>query len=226
MKRILLIALLGLTALVLSGCGVIGRSWSENVRGSGNVTTEERSVAPFTAIDISGLGKVEVKQGDVERLLVETDDNLQAIIRSEVRGDTLYLGFKPNVSAHTATRLVYTITVRDLEQITLSGDATINAHDLRGDELAVVNSGLGSITVDGAVEEQRVTLSGTGTYDASSLASERADITITGQGEAIVRVRERLDANLAGRGGIEYIGDPQVHKTISGLGEIRQRSVE
>lgn len=41
-----------------------------------------------------------------------------------------------------------------------------------------------------------------------------------------MHVRERLDANLTGSGSVEYIGNPEVHKTISGLGEIRQRSTE
>lgn len=226
MKRMLLVALLGLTALALNGCGVIGLGWRENVWGSGNVTMEEREVAPFTAIAISGLGEVEVTQGDVEQLSVETDDNLQAVILSEVRGDTLYLGFKPDVSVLKATRLAYTITVRNLEQITLSGGANISVRALRGDELAVTNSGLGTITVDGAVEQQRVRLSGAGSYDGSELASERADITISGLGEVVVRVRERLDANLTGSSSVEYIGSPEVHKTISGLGAIRQRSTE
>ena len=42
-------------------------------------------------------------------------------------------------------------------------------------------------------------------------------------GAAVVRVSHKLDASVNGLGSIEYIGNPQVTKSVSGPGTVRQR---
>jgi len=225
MRKILTLTLLALVGMALTGCATLRLGLGEQVRGSRNVTTEVREVGAFTAIDISGFGEVVVAQGEAERLSVETDDNLQAIVTSEVRGDTLYLGIKPGVVVREATRIRFAVTVTDLERLTISGAADVRVPELRAEVLTVDNSGVGAVTIAGSVEEQRVTLTGAGSYDGAELVSERATVTISGMGDVVVRVAERLDANLSGAGSIEYIGDPEVHQQVSGMGEVRRRSL-
>ncbi len=224
MRKIILLTLLGLIALLLNGCGIAGFNIGTQLNGSGNVTTESREVGSFTAIDIAGVGEVVITQGEAEGLTVETDDNLQAIVLSDVRGDTLHLGIKPNVGMNNVTRMVFNVTVKDLTQITLSGAALVTVRNLSGDTLTVDHSGAGSITAAGTVNEQRVTLSGAGSYDGAGLASDRATVDLNGLGSVVVQVRERLDATISGAGNIEYIGSPELYQEINGLGAIRQRA--
>jgi len=223
MRTIIQLTLLVLISLALSGCSTVSLGVGQ-LRGSGNVTTETHEVGAFSAIDVSGVGKVVITQGDTDGLLVETDDNLQAIVRGEVRGDTLFLGIKPNVSLGSATRLTFAVTVQDLTAISLSGAAAISALNLNGDQLAVDHSGAGTVTVGGTVMEQDVTLSGAGSYDGAALASERATVDLSGLGNVVVNVSERLDATLSGAGSITYIGSPALHEQVTGLGSIRQRA--
>lgn len=223
MRKMFLRTLLALLGLALSGCGVVNLGVGQ-LQGSGNVTTEPREVGAFTAIDISGVGEVVITQGDTDSLTVETDDNLQAILLSEVRGDTLYLGMKPNVSLRNATRIAFTVTVKDLTQLTLSGAATVSARDLSGDQLTVDHSGVGTVTTVGTVMEQRVMLSGAGSYDGAALVSDQATIDLSGVGNVVVNVRERLDATVSGLGSVEYIGSPALQEHVTGLGTIRQRA--
>lgn len=220
MRNSVLCALVFLLGLALAGCSI----GAGQVRGSGNITTETRKVAGFTAVDVSGVGDVIITQGDAESLTVETDDNIQRLVLSEVRGDTLYLSMEPNTSLARIPRLIFTVTVRDLTQLTLAGAATISVRDLSGDQLRVDHSGVGLLTLAGAVNAQDVTLSGVGGYDGAALMSDRATVTVSGVGNVVVNVGERLDATVSGMGSIAYIGSPEVHQQIDGLGTIRQRA--
>jgi len=220
MRKTSLFTLLTLLGLALAGCSI----GAGQVRGSGNVTTEQREVGAFTAIDIAGVGEIVITQGDAERLTVETDDNIQGIILSEVRGDTLHLGMQQNTSLANSTRMIFTVTIRDLKHITLSGAATISVRDLSGDQLTVDHSGVGALTIGGTVNEQRVTLSGAGSYDGAALVSDRATVALSGLGNVVVNVSDRLDASVSGAGSIAYIGSPELHERVSGVGSVGQRA--
>ncbi|MBX0330545.1 DUF2807 domain-containing protein [Oscillochloris sp. ZM17-4] len=224
MSTLLRLTLLVLMGLALSGCGIVSLGTAGQIRGSGKVTTETREVGAFTAIDISGVGEVVITQGDADSLMVETDDNLQAIMLGEVRGDTLYLGIKPDQDFSDATRVTFTVTVKDLTAITLAGAASITVSNLSGDMLTVMHAGAGTVTTSGAVAEQRVTLSGAGSYDGAALVSDRATVDLSGLGSVVVNARQRLDATISGAGSIAYIGSPELHQQVSGVGSIRQRA--
>ncbi|MFV9504667.1 MAG: head GIN domain-containing protein [Oscillochloridaceae bacterium umkhey_bin13] len=223
MYTLLRLTLLILIGLALSACITINPGLGQ-IRGSGNVTTETREIGTFSMIDVSGIGKVLITQGDSAALTVETDDNLQAIVLGEVRDDTLYLGIAPNVSLGNLTRMTFNVTVENLTAITLSGAAMISASELTGEQLTVNHSGAGQVTTAGTVVEQHVTLSGAGSYDGAELASERATVDLSGFGSVVVNVSERLDATVSGAGSISYIGKPELHEQVSGMGSIRQRT--
>src|SRR5262245_51229407 len=87
----------GALILVL-GTAVLGCFGGNGIAGSGNVTTESRTVTGFTDIEISGSGKLIVEQGDSEALSITTDDNLMEYIASEVQGSKLTLGPKGLIS--------------------------------------------------------------------------------------------------------------------------------
>jgi hypothetical protein len=224
MRKLFQLTLLVLIGLALSSCGIVSLR-SGQLRGSGNVTTETRPVTAFSAINVSGMGEVVITQGDADGLTVTTDDNLQAMMSGEVRDDTLYLGIKANQGFSDATRVTFTVTVKQLTAITLSGAAMISLSDLSGEQLAVNHSGAGQVTVAGTVAEQRVTLSGAGSYDGAALVSERATVDLSGLGSVVVNASERLDATLSGAGSIAYIGSPELHEQVTGLGSIRQRAL-
>jgi hypothetical protein len=223
MYRLLQLTLLVLVGLALIGCSTVNLGVGQ-LRGSGNVTTETRAITAFTAIDVSGVGEVVITQGNVDSLTVETDDNLQAIVLGEVRGDTLYLGINANRGFSDATRVTFTITVKQLTALSFSGAGTFSVRGLSGEQLTVNHAGAGPVTLDGTVVEQRVTLSGAGNYDGVALVSERATINLSGLGSVVVNASERLDATISGAGSIVYIGSPELHEQVSGLGSIRQRA--
>ena len=220
------------------------------VRGSGKVVEEERDVSDFNKILVTGAGDVIVTQGSKESLTVETDDNLQEYIVTEVNGDTLEIGFKEGtiLSSRGGRRVlepsdsfVFRITVVDLEAISVSGAARldieklkttdldlnlsgagdIDIDDLNADSLDVVISGAGDVRAAGSVESQFVNLSGFGRYQAFDLESDAASVTISGAGGAEVWAQDSLKVTISGAGDVKYYGSPSVDPEISGVGRIQ-----
>ena len=63
----------------------------KNIEGNGKVITKRRNTSSFTEININGVLDVYLKQGDLYKVEVITDENLQQIVETEKRGNTLYI---------------------------------------------------------------------------------------------------------------------------------------
>ncbi|MHA1221345.1 MAG: GIN domain-containing protein, partial [Candidatus Heimdallarchaeota archaeon] len=95
------------------------------------------------------------------------------------------------------------------------GSIKINHIDVRF--LDVKLSNLGKIEMAGVVEEQKVTIKGSGNYQASNLKSDKAKVTINGLGKAVVWVNEEFEASIKGVGNISYYGNPRIKSTIASM---------
>jgi hypothetical protein len=220
------------------------------VRGSGDVIVDDRAVSAFEKIQVSGVGRVIITQGSSESLSVETDDNLLEYIETEVKGDTLEIGFSKDTSfgvgggrkvLEPTEGFTFRIGVVDLTAVSLSGAAKveveklktdqldlqlsgagdISVDDLNGDRLDVQISGAGDVTLAGKVQYQEVILEGLGRYQAEDLETEDATVTISGAGGATLWVTESLDVTISGAGDVKYYGSPVVTPEISGVGRIQ-----
>ncbi len=249
MKAVVKIIILVMVVAMVSTACVIPVA-PRLVRGSGRIVEEERNVSGFDKILIMGAGNVVLTQGNTESLVIETDDNLLEYIVTEVKGNTLEIGFKEGTvfSSRTGSRVLepsqsiqFFIQVVDLESLTLSGAARveveklktphldlalsgagdIDLEDLDAESLKVVVSGAGDIGVSGVVESQEIRLSGLGRYQAFNLESQDADVTISGAGGAEVWAENTLKVTISGAGDVRYYGNPQVDPEISGLGRIQ-----
>ena len=95
-------------------------------------------------------------------------------------------------------------------------DFTINA-----DTLEIDVSGLGDINLEGEVDFHRVSISGSGKYDAKDLKSRECEIEVSGLGSATLNASEELDIDISGAGNVYYMGNPSISQSISGLGRIK-----
>jgi len=231
----LLVPLAVVLSMLLVGCVV--------ARGSGNVVTEERDVSGFDRIEVRGSGELVVEQGSEEGVTVRADDNLMRYITTKVSGDTLIIQTGPgNAPAviSPSEPIKYTVQVKDLSGLTLSGstEAVVNGldsndfevevsgsgsvrvDDLKADSLAYTLSGSGSAEMSGTAEEQDVRISGSGSYNAADLKSQRATVNISGSGSTKLWVEEQLDIQVSGSGSVSYYGSPRVNQKVSGSGSV------
>ena len=154
-------ALGGLMAFALTACNVGGLG---GLRGSGNIRSETRDIGSFGQVVVSGNTRVFVTQGATPSLVVEVDDNLMEYVRTEVDDFTLRLGFAGTVGGYAPTQpLTFRLTVRRLRGLELDGAGSIEATNINAPRLVVEISGAGRVRLTGKVEEQYVTLSGSGT---------------------------------------------------------------
>lgn len=234
------IAVLALGLVALLGC-----SFNVTVtRGSGNIVTEARAVSNFTRVVLAGIGELNITQGDTESLTIEADDNLIPLITTQVQNDTLTIGFdtrQVNISINPTRPIRYTLVVKNLNSLQLSGAGNINAPALKSDSLVLGNSGAGnlnlaqveaktlnttisgagSVNVAGQVESQDISVTGLGSYNAADLKSNAASVTLSGAGSATVWATQTLNVTISGAGSVNYYGSPQVSQTITGLGSVK-----
>lgn len=210
---------------------------------------EKREVRDFDRVRWTGYGELVIQQGERESLTIETHPDLMSKIIAEVEHGKLELGRggnwtdKLNFALETSlTRkpIYYHLTIKELSELDIRGAGTIRVLGISSDDLFLQASGPnriqfdslaverlevnlpvgGVVDMDGWVFEQIVSIKGPTLYRAKSLKSDRARVKISGPGEAVVNVRDVLDVAIHGLGTVSYIGSPQIHKKISGLGSL------
>ena len=211
--------------------------------------TKTMELEAFDRAVFSGHGELTIAQGDRESLTIEAHPDILPKIKVEVVDGTLRvgqgrtledkIGFSLETSL-TRKRIRYTLTVRKLSGLELKGPFVVSANGIKADDLSLdVNGpvkgsfdGLavralhvdvmapGALSISGEVEEQQVSLSGPGNYQAPRLKSKTASLDISGPGNATVWATDELKVSIHGVGNVGYYGSPRLCKRVSGIGAV------
>jgi hypothetical protein len=229
------------SALVGGGILALATTARETVDGSGVPATEERPVGDVTDVTLSGIGELTVVQGLVPSLSVTADDNVLPALETEKVGNKLTIHTRSRTSIRPKTKIAYTLTVPQLETITVSGAGNVRTEKYLGNALTVKLSGVGNahlrdvnvkaLTVNltgagtarasGSTDKLTLRLSGAGDIEAAGLKAASADVQISGAGNATVWAADELKARVSGAGNIKYKGAPRLEQKVSGAGSIR-----
>ena len=241
MNKFRIISILIIVPLMATACASLPAASLNVIRGSGKVVSENRDVKDFQLISLGGSGDLIITQGDSEALKIEAEDNLLPLIESEVRGGTLYLGFKPNTGSVSPTQPIkYYLNVKNINGIDLSGSGSVQADTLKAGSISFTCSGSGNIAVKtltadalnynlsgsgstslgGIVGQQSVQISGSGSYLAADLDSQQATVILTGSGNMTIWATDSLNITISGSGSVNYYGKPILNQNISGSGKI------
>ncbi len=214
--KIRFISIIILTGILVSSCSFWG------VRGNGRVKSENRKVAEFTKIDASGAYSIRIKIGEEPSIKIQAEENLLPLIRTFVKGNTLVIDNKKNLSPRK--ELLIEITTKELVEIECSGANDIKVNGIDTERFEVELSGAGSIELSGVSDKFYGDLSGAGSINARNLIANKVFISVSGAASANVFAKEFLDASVSGVGSIDYYGDPQNTKTnVSGVGSISRK---
>ena len=244
-----LVILLAIAIAVAAAWYVLDRGFRNGDIGTGGeVTSEQRSLPPFTRLEIGGMADITLVQGDTESIRYEAAGKGEKVTVG-VQNGTLSIGSRSTRGFWGflfggGTRSVKaTITFRKLEAVDVSGAVKLRADGWKADQLAFSVSGEGTLHIDGLdvkelkiaasgtvkaelagrATEQRIAISGAGNYRAPELTSDSARVAVSGAGKVLVNVAKTLKIAIAGAGTVEYIGDPKVTQEISGVGRVRRR---
>jgi len=227
---VLILAIL-LTAL-LTGCA------------DSSLQTRQEEVSGFNRIRIETFGEFIIQQGSEESLSIKAPRDYLRYVTTEVENNELIISTRRGFFGAPIERVTFTLTVKDLNKVSLSGAGAIKIFKLDTDDLEVDLTGAGSVEIDhlsadnldinltsagaivvaGEVDNQQVNISGVGSYEAGDLRSNNAEILLTGAGSAVVWAEGSLDVNVTGVGSISYFGEnPQVSQNVSGLGSVNSK---
>ena len=199
---------------------IVSCSYSvKTIKGSGNLISESRELIDFTSLELIGSIDVNMTSGNEYSCIVEGDDNLIPLIKTEVKGQKLKISTKENYS--TKEGLVVNIIAIEYEKVSIIGSGDIMITDVDHEALSLNISGSGNIIATGKVQKLIANVNGSGDLMLSELKSDYATITINGSGDAEIWTSESLSAIVNGSGDIEYYGDPKiVQSKVNGSGEI------
>ena len=226
--------------LVLASCE---NPFNKTVQGNGKITTSERNLSPFKNIKCAGSYEVEVTQGNTNSVNIETDENLQSYIITDINGDELNIHTQKDLSLHPSNKIKLYITMEKLEEFKLTGSGNISTTNklTGGDHLNLeiagsgnmhfdVNtptvhsgiSGTGDIYLTGETRDSKIEIAGSGNYHAEDLKAENATVKIAGSGDARVFADSTLNIDIAGVGNVYYKGNAQVSQNVAGSGKIKK----
>ncbi len=206
--------------IALAGCGLI--ILNPNVKGSGIVKTEKRSLASFNSLDVNLVGSIQVRSQGQQNVEISGDDNIIPLITTEVKNNTLYI--RPSKGYNPQQKLQIIISTPDIKSFVFDGVGEANLSNVKNDRVEIVVSGVGSLSASGETKEADITLSGVGSVDAKNLHSVSAKVTSSGVGKVEIYATEQLDAKTSGVGEINYYGSPKiVNRQTEGIGKINKR---
>jgi putative autotransporter adhesin-like protein len=209
---------------IASGCSncVQVNNGGPMIKGSGNITTQNRTVPPFTSIRLESPADVVIDRTGTQSVSVSADDNLVDFFTSEVKDGTLYLGVA-NDKSFQARSVAYRITVADLRAIEVRGSGDVEADHLDGPVLSVSIMGSGDMRLAGRTDDFTLSISGSGDIDAANLNAKRAKAVIRGSGDATVNASEALDVQISGSGDLHYVGSPKLTQDVRGSGSVEPK---
>ncbi len=195
-----LLSVLVLLAMALAACTSAEK---ETPAPTGKKITEMRDLASFSVVEMTLNGSLTIRQGDKESITIETDDNLMDLITTKVLLGKLTIGFARGYDIRCEECPVLELTLIKLDGIISSGLGSIRVIDLDTESLDIRSDGLGSITIDGAIVENKIDI------DSSSLgAMDLKDIKA-----------KEISTDISGLGGIKVSGEVDVQSVrLDGLG--------
>lgn len=241
MKRIILL-LLTTFAVALTFNSCIIDFYDDNdgfcVRGEGPVVSRELNMPFFRGIDLEVPAKVLITQGPTLRVRAEGYDNIVNAIERDVRNGIWEIEF--NDCVRNIGELTIYVTMPEIASLRISGTGDIIGENffttddieliisgtgkidlgLDADDIYARISGTGNIILEGDADELELESTGTGDFRAFQLKLNRADIEITGAGDAEVFVTNYLRVRITGTGDVLYRGNPRIDFNITGTGDL------
>jgi len=213
------------------------------VHGTGDMVTREFAVGSFTGVDIAGGYVIVYRQAPESSVTVHMQENLFNYLNTHTINGELRIYSSRNfrtTSENTPRIYVYTpylnhinvagsATFEDWDTVHTSGieisigGAATGAIHLEVDNIDISLAGAASLDLTGTADTARITVAGAGEVDASALQTRAAWVDIAGTGNIEIAVSDNLDATISGAGTVWYVGNPQVNRSVAGIGRVQQR---
>jgi hypothetical protein len=195
----------------------------EKVKGNGNVVSKDRALASFEKINLAGSIDIIIDQNGKESATVETDENLQEYIITEIKDGALNIHEKEHYDLKS-TKLIVHVSCSKLKAISSGGSGDVKtASTLNSDDFAICHGGSGDFNLNFAVKKLKISTAGSGDYilkgsadefnlssagsgdvNAKELACTTAKISSAGSGDVILKKGVTASVSSVGSGDVSY----------------------
>lgn len=197
-----------------------------------------RPAGGVTRIVFNTPGELVVRPGGEEKVLVEAEAKVLALLDISVKGDTLTLASKGNFK--TDKGLKYTVTVKAFRglktggsgsssiegfsgpevDVELGGSGDAGLKNMKAGRLGIIISGSGNLEASGSGNAVMARIDGSGNIDTTNFQAQKVEARLDGSGTIRVHADESLNATIGGAGNIEYKGKAKVTQSITGAGNV------
>lgn len=213
--------------LVILTIGLVSCNGNVNI-GSGNIITEKRSITEgFDKIDASTGINVIVTQGNLQEIVVETDDNVMKYVVTKVENGVLIIKLKQNTN--TMSSIDVKVQMPKIAGLEASSGATIDTRNtLRGTSISLkstsgsdINAMLeyenvscetssgSTVTISGKALQLQTNSSSGSDIDANELVTNEAFSKASSGSGTRVNPIVKLDAQASSGSTIEYVKTPK-----------------
>lgn len=197
---------------------------------SGHAKAQDSSlvpeVAPFNSIEVGGIFKVELIQGENHFVEIKADEQVLSNVEVKVRNGVLRLSFSGSTRRSNITA---TIMTPDIERINLSGASSLTAStsihspglevilsgatsatlDVQTESLKSRVSGASNLTLSGSAEKHNVSASGASQVRAEELVTVNTLARLSGASNARVEASNTIDINASGTSRVIFQNEPE-----------------
>lgn len=236
--KIINLSIIIMTALLLSACNI-----NMGEVGNGNLVTQDRKISEdFTEVKASAGLDVYLTQGQENKVVVESDENLQRHIEARVLNGVLKVGTRKNIRRSKATK-VY-ITFKNLDKIEASSGADIQGNsiiksqslslkassgaeielEVFSQDLTMKASSGGDLKIIGKATSLTVNASSGSEINAKELMVLNCIAKASSGAKISISVKEKIDAKASSGGEINYFGNPTMTSTDkTSSGSVKKR---
>jgi len=205
-----------------------------------------RQTGPFNSIVVSSAIDLIITQSKNVAVAVSASESKYVEnITTEVRNNTLYIGYKGSNAGWGPKYMRAYVSVPDLYKIGASGacnvkiDGSINGTDLeislsgssdfKGsvsvNNLKLVASGSSDIVISGKTTNLRVDVSGSSDLKGFDLSADYCDVSASGASDVNITVNKELKVSASGASDVYYKGNGVIKEiSSSGASDVKKRS--
>jgi hypothetical protein len=232
--------LLLLLALIPVACKREGGRGIFCLKPKGGVVSKTITPAVFSSVRMQIPASATLRHANEYAIIVEGEENILDNIDYEIKDGELKIQFDRCVRKLDSPPRI-TLTAPYFYGYYLQGSGSLNIPDtlkqsgsftldisgsgeisgvIQVDELRSKISGSGSIRVSGTANTQSMDISGSGDIHGFGLACNRAEVNISGSGNANLSVKDYLKVKISGSGNVNYDGNPTIDLDVSGSGKV------
>ena len=198
---------------------------SKTVKASKNYVTKDIKVDNFTKLSVAGSPDVTYTQKSGKPTVeVYTSDNIVDLLDIHVKDNTLYIGFKKNVSV-SYNKLEVRVSAEKLNGIAVAGSGDISGNSISCTDLDISIAGSGDInSSDITCNDLQVSVAGSGDMKLNNVTANFTKASVAGSGTAILSgSTQEAEYSVAGSGDL-FASDFVAKKasaSVAGSGDIK-----